>query len=100
MIFWYKIVIFHTKYPKKIHAFLRSCNFFKYAAPVMVNILALSVVEYRFEHVMGQIKNLSNWCLLLLCQACSITEQEQRLVDSESDVEWSNMDCCFSELAL
>ena len=76
------------------------CNFFKYAAPVMVNMLALSVVEYGFEHAMGQIKNLSNWCLLLLCQACSITEQEQRLVGSESGVEWSNMDCCFSDLAL
>ena len=29
MIYWRKIVIFHTKYPKKIRASLRSAQFFK-----------------------------------------------------------------------
>jgi hypothetical protein len=33
----------------------------------MVSMLALSVVEHGFEHSTGQIKDLSNWCLLLLC---------------------------------
>jgi hypothetical protein len=28
MIFWRKIVIFHTKYPKDFRAFLRSVQFF------------------------------------------------------------------------
>jgi hypothetical protein len=27
-IFWHKIVIFHTKYPKNLHASLRSAQFF------------------------------------------------------------------------
>jgi hypothetical protein len=28
MIFWCKIVIFHTKYPKNLHAYLHSAQFF------------------------------------------------------------------------
>jgi hypothetical protein len=28
MIFWHKIVIFHTKYPKNVHASLHSAQFF------------------------------------------------------------------------
>jgi hypothetical protein len=34
MIFWRKIVIFHTKYPKKFRAFLRSAQFFKVRPPI------------------------------------------------------------------
>ena len=33
MIFWRKIVIFHTKYPKKFRASLRSAQFFKCPPP-------------------------------------------------------------------
>jgi hypothetical protein len=33
MIFWRKIVIFHTKYPKKFRASLRSEQFFKVRPP-------------------------------------------------------------------
>ena len=33
MIFWRKIVIFHTKYPKNVRASLRSAQFFKCAPP-------------------------------------------------------------------
>ena len=33
MIFWHKIVIFHTKYPKKYRASLRSAQFFLSAPP-------------------------------------------------------------------
>ena len=29
MIFWRKIIIFHTKYPKNVHASLRSAQFYK-----------------------------------------------------------------------
>ena len=35
MIFWRKIVIFHTKYPKNFHAALRSAQFFKCTPPVL-----------------------------------------------------------------
>ena len=35
MIFWHKIVIFHTKYPKKFNASLRSAQFFLSAPPNM-----------------------------------------------------------------
>ena len=34
MIFWRKIVIFHTKYPKDFRAYLRSVQFFKCAPPL------------------------------------------------------------------
>jgi hypothetical protein len=37
MIFWPKIVIFHTKYPKNVRASLRSHNFFKCAPPLTWN---------------------------------------------------------------
>jgi hypothetical protein len=33
MIFWRKIVIFHTKYPKNFRATLRSAQFFKVRPP-------------------------------------------------------------------
>ena len=33
MIFWCKIVIFHTKYPKNVRASLRSAHFFLSAPP-------------------------------------------------------------------
>ena len=33
MIFWRKIVIFHTKYPKNVRASLRSAQFFKVRPP-------------------------------------------------------------------
>ena len=33
MIFWHKIVIFHTKYPKNFRTSLRSVQFFNYAPP-------------------------------------------------------------------
>jgi hypothetical protein len=33
MIFWRKIVIFHTKYPKHFRASLRSAQFFKFRPP-------------------------------------------------------------------
>jgi hypothetical protein len=33
MIFWRKIVIFHTKYPKKFRASFRSVQFFKVRPP-------------------------------------------------------------------
>ena len=33
MIFWRKIVIFHTKYPKKFRASLHSAQFFLSASP-------------------------------------------------------------------
>ena len=33
MIFWCKIVIFHTKYPKNVRASLRSAQFFKVHPP-------------------------------------------------------------------
>jgi hypothetical protein len=33
MIFWHKIVIFHTKYPKNVRAALRSVQFFLSAPP-------------------------------------------------------------------
>jgi hypothetical protein len=32
-IFWRKIVIFHTKYPKNVRASLRSAQFFKVRPP-------------------------------------------------------------------
>jgi hypothetical protein len=35
--FWRKIVIFHTKYPKKFRASLRSAQFFKCAPPLTLN---------------------------------------------------------------
>ena len=34
MIFWRKIVIFHTKYPKNFRASLRSAHFFLSAPPL------------------------------------------------------------------
>ena len=33
MIFWHKIVIFHTKYPQNLRAFLRSAQFFYVRPP-------------------------------------------------------------------
>ena len=38
-IFWRKIVIFHTKYPKHFRASLRSVQFFKCAPPPKLEIL-------------------------------------------------------------
>jgi hypothetical protein len=35
MIFWRKIVIFHTKYPKNFRASLRSAQFFKVRPPIL-----------------------------------------------------------------
>jgi hypothetical protein len=37
MIFWHKIVIFHTKYPKKIRTSLRSAQFFQVLPPLTWN---------------------------------------------------------------
>ena len=37
MIFWRKIVIFHTKYPKNFRASLRSAQFFLSAPPLTRN---------------------------------------------------------------
>ena len=37
MIFWRKIVIFHTKYPKNFRASLRSAQFFQVRPPLTLN---------------------------------------------------------------
>jgi hypothetical protein len=34
MIFWHKIVIFHTKYPKNVHSSLHSAQFFLSTSPL------------------------------------------------------------------
>jgi hypothetical protein len=51
----------------------------------MVSVLALSAVDRGFEPWLGQTKDYKiDWYLLLLRQARSIKEKEQRLIGSES----------------
>jgi hypothetical protein len=45
MIFWRKIVIFHTKYPKHFSAYLRSAQFFLNAPPLTWNPGSAPVME-------------------------------------------------------
>jgi hypothetical protein len=47
IIFWRKIVIFHTKYPKHFRASLRSAQFFKYVT-----------VQHRNQHINYMIVHL------------------------------------------
>ena len=50
---------------------------------VIVSVLASSVLAHGFEPI-GSKQRLQYWYLLLLCEARSIKEKEQRLVGSES----------------
>jgi hypothetical protein len=49
----------------------------------MVSMLLSSAV---YRDWIGSHQKLLNWYLLLLCEACSIKEKEQRLVGSESEI--------------
>ena len=48
MIFWRKIMIFHTKYPKNVRASHRSARFFLSAPPLLLEILDPPLMAVSF----------------------------------------------------
>ena len=47
-IFWRKIVIFHTKYPKNVRASLRSAQFLSVRPPILISWIRLCLRVYNF----------------------------------------------------
>jgi hypothetical protein len=60
MIFWRKIVIFHTKYPKHFRASLRSAQFFKVRLPKLEILDSPLVCSFHLESPMLLAKQLTS----------------------------------------
>jgi hypothetical protein len=89
MIFWRKIVIFHTKYPNKFRASLRSAQFFRVRPPLTLNpgsapgfsryiglgarrangpiVLVIDVLFWFFLFFVGIFNYLTDYVSSLLC---------------------------------
>ena len=61
MIFWRKIVIFHTKYPQNVRASLRSAQFFKVRPPPLTWNSGFAPAYYPYA------STVHRYCIFIVC---------------------------------